>query len=608
MRPGKALTLSQVADGAEGMVLADLARAVAARPNAPAISLGVICRDGQRMAALSRALSFFGPDIQILEFPAWDCLPYDRVSPNASVVAQRMTTLSRLTRVKGRDKPSVLLTTVNALSQRVPARDFTATHALSVAPGNVLGMAGVVNWLELNGFMRASTVREPGDYAVRGGILDLFPPGLDLPVRFDFFGDSLETIKTFDPQTQRSETPLGQLDLVPVAEFQLITETIRRFRTSYVAQFGAASPDDLLYEAVSEGRRYPGMEHWLPLFHDKLDTLFDYLPGTPLALEALADDAVHERFTQIKDYYEARNEALKDGVTPAYKPLPPDRLYLSEKEWTERLDRAALARLTPFEAPPGADVVDIGARAGHNFVAERAEPGSNVFEALSKHVMALQGQGKRVAIALWSEGARERMAHVLADHKLQNLSNAASWPQTLAVPEHAVALVVLGIESGFETDDAAIISEQDILGDRLVRPRRAARRADNFIQEATSLAAGDLVVHVDHGIGRFVGLQTLDVGGAPHDCLELHYANETKLFLPVENIELLSRYGSADGLVQLDRLGGAAWQTRKARLKQRIREIASELIKVAALRQLKQAPVMVPPHGEFEEFVARFPY
>ena len=608
LRPGKALTLSQVADGAEGMVLADLARAVAARANAPAISLCIICRDGQRMAALSRALSFFGPELQTLEFPAWDCLPYDRVSPNASVVAQRMTTLSRLARVKGRDKPSVLLTTVNALSQRVPARNFTSTHALSVAPGNVLGMAGVVNWLELNGFMRASTVREPGDYAVRGGILDLFPPGLDMPVRFDFFGDSLETIKTFDPQTQRSETPLGQLDLVPVAEFQLITETIRRFRTSYVAQFGAATPDDLLYEAVSEGRRHPGMEHWLPLFHDKLDTLFDYLPGTPLVLEALADDAVHERFTQIKDYYDARTEALKDGVTPAYKPLPPDRLYLSENEWTERLDKAALARLTPFEAPPGNDVIDIGARAGHNFVAERAVEGANVFEALSKHVMALQSQGKRVAIALWSDGARERMAHVLADHKLHNLNNAASWPQALAVPKHAVALIVLGIESGFETDDIAIISEQDILGDRLVRPRRAQRRADNFIQEATSLAAGDLVVHVDHGIGRFVGLQAITAAGAPHDCLEIHYADAAKLFLPVENVDLLSRYGNEGATVELDRLGSGNWQARKARMKSRIREIAGELIKIAAERQLREAPKLQVATGAYDEFCAGFPY
>ena len=273
LQAGRALTLAQVADGAEGLVLADLARAIAARPNAPAISLAVICRDGQRMAALSRSLAFFGPDILTMEFPAWDCLPYDRVSPNASVVAQRMTALSRLARVKGRDKPSVLLTTVNAALQRVPARDFVATHALSVAPGNVIGMASIVTWLELNGFTRASTVREPGDYAVRGGILDLYPPGMDMPVRFDFFGDALETIRTFDAQTQRSETPLRGLDLVPVAEFQLVTETIRRFRTGYVAEFGAATPDDLLYEAVSEGRRYPGMEHWLPLFHDTLETV-----------------------------------------------------------------------------------------------------------------------------------------------------------------------------------------------------------------------------------------------------------------------------------------------------------------------------------------------
>ncbi len=353
--------------------------------------------------------------------------------------------------MKGRDKPSVLLTTVNAALQRVPAREFVATHALSVAPGNVIGMHGVIEWLELNGFTRASTVREPGDYAVRGGILDLFPPGMDMPVRFDFFGDALETIRTFDAQTQRSETQLRGLDLVPVAEFQLITETIRRFRTGYVAEFGAATPDDLLYEAVSEGRRYPGMEHWLPLFHDKLETLFDYLPGTPLALEHLAEDAAHERLTQIADYYDARHEALKEGVTPPYKPLPPARLYLAKAEWRERLDSSALARLTPFAVPEARDVLDVGARAGHNFAAERAEPGANVFEAVSKHVLALQAAGKRVAIALWSEGARERMSHVLADHQLHNLTSVASWPQAASLPKPAVALAVLGIESGFET-------------------------------------------------------------------------------------------------------------------------------------------------------------
>ena len=425
MQAGKPLTLAQVADGAEGLVLADLARAIAARAGAPAISLAVICRDGPRMAQLARALAFFGPDVLTMEFPAWDCLPYDRVSPNAGVVAQRMTALSRLARVKGRDRPSVLLTTVNAALQRVPARDFVGTHALSVAPGNVTGMAGIVEWLELNGFLRASTVREPGEYAVRGGILDLFPPGMDMPVRLDFFGDALETIRAFDAQTQRSEESLRGLDLVPVSEFQLVTETIRRFRTGYVAQFGACGPDDLLYEAVSEGRRYPGMEHWLPLFHVKLETLFDYLPGTALALEHLADDAAHERLAQVADYYDARRQALKDGVTPPYKPLPPERLYLAENEWRERLDTSALARLSPFAVPEAANVIDTGARAGRNFAAERAEPNANVFEAVTRHVLALQGAGKRVAVALWSEGARERMSHVLADHKLHNLSPVA---------------------------------------------------------------------------------------------------------------------------------------------------------------------------------------
>ena len=606
LKPGKPLTLSQVADGAEGLVLADLARAIAAKKDAPAISLAVVCRDGQRMATLSRALSFFAPEVQVLEFPAWDSLPFDRVSPNAAVVAQRMTALSRLARVRGRDKPSVLMTTVNAALQRVPARDFVTTHALSVAPGNVIGMQGIVYWLELNGFVRASTVREPGEYAVRGGILDLYPPGMDMPVRLDFFGDALETIRAFDAQTQISDDQLRGLDLVPVAEFQLVTETIRRFRTGYVTQFGATTPDDLLYEAVSEGRRYPGMEHWLPLFHDKLETIFDYLPDTPIALEHLAEDAAHERFSQITDYYDARRDALKQGATPLYKPLPPERLYLGGA-WKDRLETSSLARLTPF-AVPETDTLDVGARSGRNFAAERAEPGANVFEALGAHVLALQAGGKRVAIALWSEGARDRMSHVLADHKLHNLRSIDNWPQALALPKPTVALAVLGIESGFETEDAAIISEQDILGDRLVRPRRATRRAENFIAEATSLAPGDLVVHVDHGIGRFAGLQAIEAAGAPHDCLEIHYAGGDKLFLPVENVDLLSRYGSEEPAVDLDRLGGGNWQARKARMKSRIREIAGELIKIAAERQLREAPRLTVGPGAYDEFCAAFPY
>ncbi len=606
---GRALTLANVAEGAEGLIVSDLARAIAAKPKPPAISLAVICRDGPRMQQLARALSFFAPDLPVMQFPAWDCQPYDRVSPHGGILAQRLTTLARLSRLVGSEKPLIVLTTINAAVQRVPARAVVAAQALSVAPGQVVPMESVVAWLEHNGYVRSSTVREPGEYAVRGGILDLFPAGLDQPVRFDFFGDALESIRSFDAETQRTLLDMRSLDLVPVSEFQLVTETIRRFRMGYVAAFGAPQRDDALYEAVSEGRRHPGMEHWLPLFQERMETLFDYLGNAPVMIESQGEDAATERFKQIVDYYEARREAMEHpGGGAIYKPLPPDRLYLTEGEWRQRLADAALARLTPFAVPGATDVIDAGARQGRNFAPERNDASVNVFEAVVAHVHALQAVRKKVIIALWSEGSRDRMASMLRDHKLVNVTRVNSWRIVQATPRNEAMLAVVGMESGFETDTVAVISEQDILGDRLVRPRKASRKLDNFISEVTSLAAGDIVVHVEHGIGRFVGLQTLEVGGAPHDCLELHYAAETKLFLPVENIELLSRFGSDQTNVELDRLGGTGWQTRKAKLKKRIREIAGELIKIAAERMLHEAPKLPVQAGLYDEFCARFPY
>src|ERR1700746_3842032 len=293
LAPGRAVTLANVAEGAEGLIVSDLSRAIAARPKPPAVSLAVVCRDGPRMQQLARALEFFAPDLPVLLFPAWDCHPYDRVSPHGGILAQRLTTLARLSRLTGSEKPLIVLTTVNAVVQRVPARDAVAAQALSVAPGHVVPMDSVVAWLEHNGYNRSSTVREPREYAVRGGILDLFPAGLEQPVRFDFFGDSLESIRTFDAETQRTLLDMRALDLVPISEFELVTDRIRRFRMGYVAEFGAPERDDGLYEAVSEGRRHPGMEHWLPLFHKSLDTLFDYVPAAAVAPAPLAEEAGH---------------------------------------------------------------------------------------------------------------------------------------------------------------------------------------------------------------------------------------------------------------------------------------------------------------------------
>jgi transcription-repair coupling factor (superfamily II helicase) len=608
--PGGTITLANVPAGMHGLAAADLARALAARPDAAWPTLTVVCRDAERMAELERALAFFAPGIEVLPLPAWDCLPYDRASPAGQIVARRMTTLARLARVKGREAGTIVLTTVNAALQRVPARALVATQSFSAAQGNALSLDEVVGWAEVNGFLRTPTVRDTGEYAVRGGIVDLFPPGMPAPVRLDFYGDTLDSLRAFDPETQRTTTQMRALDLVPMSELQLTTETMRRFRMGYVAAFGASTKGDPLYEAVSEGRRFPGMEHWLPLYHEKLDTLFDYLEGTPILIEAQAEEAAGERLTQIADYYEARREALEhpgQGSGAPYKPLKPDALYLTAEEWEAGHRGRALVRLSPFALPEARDVVDLDGRPARSFAPERADPEINLFEAAATYLRELSAK-KRTVLVAWSDGSRDRLATVLADHGLKGTERVGSRDAAEALPKGAIGLAVLGIESGFETDGLAIIGEQDILGDRLVRPKRKARRPQDVIAELTSLTAGDLVVHVDHGIGRFIGLKTIEAMGAPHDCLEIHYAEGSKLFLPVENLELLSRYGSEDTEAQLDRLGGGGWQARKAKMRSRIREMAAELIKIAAERQLKEAPRLVPAAGLYDEFRARFPY
>ncbi|MES0384228.1 MAG: transcription-repair coupling factor [Hyphomicrobium sp.] len=599
--------IAGVPEGLDALVLAHLVND-AASASAPGTLLHV-ARDDRRLDALEQALSFFSPDVRVVPFPAWDTVPYDRIGPNAEIVAKRITALAKLS-LGSRKRPTVVLTTVNAILQRVPPRAFLKRALKQVAPGQRIDMGRLAQRLALMGYVRIGTVMEPGEYAVRGGIVDLFPPGRSSPVRLDFFGDTLESIKAFEVQTQRTTKAVRKLALIPVSEVALGEEAEKLFRSRYVELFGGATGDDPLYEAVSAGQRYPGQEHWLPLFHDHLETLFDYLPDVGVSFDHLADEAVQGRFEQIAEHYDARLESLEEHTfgAPPYKPIPPERMFLDGPSWAAALKARSVYHLTPFEEAEAPNVRSWHGRGGRSFAAERQQGDVNVFDAVTGHVRSIQRDNKRVVIAAWTAGARERLALLLADHGLGEATKVENYAEALALPSATTALAVLGLEQGFETPEFAIIGEQDILGDRLVRPRRKARSAVDVLTEATSLSIGDLVVHADHGIGRFSGLKTITVLDAAHDCLELHYAGGDKLFLPVENIELLSRFGADETDAQLDRLGGVAWQSRKSRLKKRLREIASELIKIAALRQLKEAPAMSAPEGAYDEFVARFPY
>lgn len=602
------LTVYGAPEGADAMVIADAARTHG--------GLVVhIARDAPRAAATAQALSFFAPEMAVIRYPAWDCLPYDRVSPSQDVSSQRMAALAALA-LRPKDMPLILVASVNAALQRTPPRKVIETAAFHAKAGQTVDLDQLTHYLLANGYARASTVREPGEFAVRGGLVDIYPPGAEEPLRLDFFGDTLESVRAFDPATQRTTAQRSAIDLAAASEVLLTDETVSRFRTQYLAELGAPG-DDPVYEAVSAKRKQAGMEHWLPLFYDDVETLFDYAGDALMFLDHLGEDAAAERFRQIADYHRARAEDREAGAgrgafaAPAYNPLPPDRLYLSEEEFRTRLFEARLRPLTPFAPPPAGEgaprAFNFGAKQGRTFAAERATEKVNVFDAVSQHIREVRANEKRVVIAAWSEGSADRMRSVLGDHGLDGVEIAKDWAGVNALKRGAVASVVLPLEDGFETPDAAFISEQDILGDRLVR-RTRKKRADNFLTEAAGLSLGDLVVHVEHGVGRYVGLKTLDVQGAPHDCLHLEYFGGDKLFLPVENIELLSRYGSDDPSAQLDRLGGAGWQGRKARLKARIRMMAEQLIKIAAAREMKSAEVMEPPTGAWDEFCARFPY
>ena len=605
LKTGRAIA-GGVPEGLDALLLGQIARHAGEGGVRPILH---VARDANRLATLEEALRFFAPDLEALVFPAWDGVPYDRVAPNGETIARRIATLAALTaRAPDDRKPLIVLTTVNALLQKVPPREFIAATSLKLQPGNVLTMQALIERLEISGYMRAGTVTDPGQYAVRGGILDLYPPGGD-PIRLDFFGDTLESIRAFDPDTQRTAARLETVQLLPMSEMTLTPEVISAFRQRYVALFGPVTGDDPLYKSISAGRQHQGMEHWLPLFHDRLVSLFDYLPEARITLDPLLDDARNRRLEQIADHYDARAQALERKAfgAPPYHPVPPDSMFLSEADWQAALSGRQVIALDPFEHPEAPGIVSFGGRQGRTFAAERQTEGVTVFDAVVAHAKRLRGESKRVIVACWSNGARERLATLLSEHGIGETKRVESFADVLREPRDVTAMAVLPLETGFEAPGLAVIDEQDILGDRLVRKSRG-KRGHDVLTEVSSLSVGDLVVHADHGIGRFVGLATIEAAGEPHDCLEVHYAGGDKLYLPVENIEMLTRYGSDESGVQLDRLGGVAWQTRKARLKQRIRDMAEKLIKVAALRELRQAPVLNPPDGVYDEFSARFPY
>ncbi len=602
-------------EGQDARYLADKARTLSKSQKI----LTHIALDDTRAETLKDLLAFFAPDVQIIDFPAWDCLPYDRVSPTNDIVSRRVSALADLLswQVDNKYLPRILITTVNAAFQKVTPKEVLKDASLIAHKGGTLDIEQLQSFLVTNGYMRTDTVREAGEFAIRGGIIDVFPPSYENPVRIDLFGDDIESIRAFDAMTQRTVDKLESFTLQPVTEFFLDEDSVTRFRKNYREAFGTVRTDDPLYTAISEGRRYNGMDHWLPFFFEQnLVSLFEYVSNTEIILDAQVQAAAQERLSQIKDFYEARktletaNAAVKKSkkgsdvsMTGAvYHPLAVSSLYISD---LSILDKTF--QLSSFKAPD--DAFEAGGKKGRDFADIRAIPDANVMQEVHAHIVKAQSAGQKVVIASYSEGARDRLKIMLKEAGFNRIKNCHSQKEIQALKKDELGIAILALENGFVSDDLMVISEQDILGDRLARKTKRTKKSDNFLTEVSSLDVGDLVVHLDHGVGRFEGLETLDAGGRLHDCLKIVYAGEDKLFVPVENIEVLSRFGSDnDGFSQLDKLGGAGWQARKARVKKDLMKIADHLMKIAAARVLRKGEKLSVDPSEYNKFAARFPY
>ncbi len=593
------LTLASVPAGFTPSLLADLARAAIGRTM-------FIASDDAAMRAVADAVPYFASELEILQFPAWDCLPYDRASPSLAITAQRMATLQALQQPPGAKQ--LLLTTIGAVIQRLVTPFRIRQTGERLVAGRSISRDRLAELLITNGYFRVDTVSDAGEFAIRGSIVDLVPAGSDYGLRLDFFGDEIESLRQFDPQTQRTIGPVDHFNILPAVEAMMDADSIRRFRTHYRDRFGTAATGDPLYQAISEGRRLSGMDHWLPLFEERMETLFDYIGGDALVIrDAATPAAAQTRFDAIADYYDNRLRAASTQPG-SYRPLPPDMLYLTAEETEQRFATAPAHLLTPFRQPESAQIIDFGIEAARDFTPERAQK-ANIYAAVAAHLNALALQDKKTIIASYSPGARDRLKGLLADHKAPPLVEAESWQSALGASARGkAAMIVLAIDHGFTSRDVALISEQDMLGDRLVRRARRKKSADAFLAELAALSPGDLVVHMEHGIGRYEGLISITVGNSPHDCVALTYAGGDKLFVPVENIDILSRYGSDSEHASLDKLGGEAWQRRKSKLKERIRAIAHDLLNTAAQRALRAGTVIDVDPPAYARFVDRFPY
>ncbi len=554
---------------------------------------------------------FFAPEIESMLLPSRDCLPYSLTSPSSFISAQRISVLSRLRILKqnGIDQAKILIITVSSMIERCPPASFLADMDFQIEQKKPLNLDRLSEYFSIYGYRQTSLASDPGEYALRGSIIDVFSPLYKHPFRIDLFGDQVESIHYFDVETQRSLKACDKILIQPVSELIFNQETLRNFKQNYVRQFGSV-PEDKQYEMVLSMIRFPGIEFWLALFYNHAESLFDYLPKQSLLfLPSNLSSLLENRYQIIQDCYQSKTSKPTRFMEQGnHKILPAEQIYLLEEEWKKEQKKRKSYQLSPFQS----DQADLNYKTtyGYLFTNERQAQNIHLFHALIERIRSYQKNGKKIILACWSKGSSDRLQHILKEYGFKSIKSIERFDQINAARfEKTVFFALFPLERGVEFEDIIVISEQDILGERLSRSRPVRKRkTEQVIQSVSALNMDDLIVHYDHGVGRYKGLKTLKTQGFIHDYLELEYAGNDRLFLPVEHLDILSKYGSDDPEMGLDKLGNAQWQIKKARIKQNLLEHADHLIKIAAQRKLKTVDKLYASEKEYDEFCTKFPY
>ncbi|MBB6340920.1 transcription-repair coupling factor (superfamily II helicase) [Pseudomonas fluvialis] len=556
----------------------------------------LLTADSQSAERLQEELSFFAPELPVLHFPDWETLPYDQFSPHQDIISQRIATLYRLPEIKH----GVLVVPIATALHRLAPTRFLLGSGLVLDVGQKLDVEEMRARLEAAGYRCVDTVYEHGEFAVRGALIDLFPMGSETPYRIDLFDDEIETLRTFDPETQRSVDKVESIRLLPAREFPLEKKAVTDFRGRFRERFDVDFRRCPIYQDLASGITPAGIEYYLPLFFEQSATLFDYLPGDTQVFSLPGIEQAAEHF-----WNDARNRYEDRRYDPERPLLPPADIFLPVEDCFARLKHWPRVVVSQEDVEVGVGRERFNAQALPELAiqAKASEP----LAALRRFI---EGYPGRVLFCAESAGRREVLLELLARLKLKPVE-VGGWPEFSACGER-LAITIAPLDEGLLLDDIALIAESPLFGQRVMQRRRREKSrdaGDNVIKNLTELREGAPVVHIDHGVGRYLGLVTMEFDGQAAEFLALMYAEEAKLYVPVSSLHLIARYtGSDDALAPLHRLGSETWQKAKRKAAEQVRDVAAELLDIYARRAAREGYAFKDPAADYATFSAGFPF